>query len=84
MIFAVVILSVVAWFAVRLKKPVHGGKNLGAWFREYKQSGDPAAANVIRQIGTDALPALLELARTKDSSLIDQEEVSENPYYLAI
>jgi HEAT repeat protein len=41
---------------------------LSVWLRECYDANDDEAPNAIRAIGTNALPALLELARTKDSS----------------
>ena len=68
------------WLACQLWQPAYQGKTLIVWLDEARQNGDSAAfspgdqpdsntAKAIRAIGTDGLPTLVGLIRTKDTAL---------------
>jgi HEAT repeat protein len=69
-----------AWFFLKHREPVYQGKTLNAWMEQCnkyllasKNSPELAkreeAQAAIRQIGTNALPALLGMVRARDSAL---------------
>ena len=62
------ILTLLAWLALRSTEPSYHGRPLSVCLRDCSEGRDDEAPNAIRAIGTNALPALFELARTKDSS----------------
>lgn len=75
---AIVILAMVAgdvWRVQRPREPVYGGKRLSAWLydasalnRRFSQMACDRAQIAIRQIGTNALPELVQIATAKDSA----------------
>jgi hypothetical protein len=69
----VAVLGGVAWLVLRPgeTEPVYQGKPLSVWLRSFdmgtaKEEAD-VAADAVRHIGTNALPMLLEMIRSKDS-----------------
>mgnify|MGYP001599799890 CR=1 FL=1 len=64
-ILLLAVLGGLAWLVLRVREPVYAGKPLSEWLRQR----DEESTNAIRQIGADALPALLELAQARDSAL---------------
>ena len=63
----------VAWMVFCPKEPVYKRKRLGAWLEIYgnaTKGADTMAANeAVGEIGTNAIPTLLRLLRTKDTFL---------------
>jgi len=63
----------VLWQSVRPREPLYNGKTIRVWVEQfgYNEAGDPAkwaeALTNLVQIGTNALPCILELAATHDS-----------------
>lgn len=77
-VFVVAVLTVIGWQAFSLREPVYQGKCLSVWLEQYGtnhwSSGqnselDKQAGTAIRQIGTNALPMLLERLRARDTRL---------------
>lgn len=69
---AVTLLAGFGWPLLRAQEPAYQGRRLNAWLYEvwYLDGGvDPEAEKAVRQIGTNAIPYLLELATTRDSTL---------------
>ena len=73
------IAGVVLWQASgpRAREPVYQGKGLRVWLSENYYArpalngpGLEAARSGLRQIGTNAIPTLLDLLRKKDSALV--------------
>ena len=73
-VVAVAIVSVVVWQVCRQREPVYQGKRLSVWLDDYfrikevradatYESGEVA----IREVGNNALPTLLKMARARDS-----------------
>ncbi|MCX6924066.1 MAG: HEAT repeat domain-containing protein [Verrucomicrobia bacterium] len=78
-VLLVVLISAVVWQVLRSQKrePVYQGKRLRVWLDEYSfrtLTGAIEARNTaeaaIQQIGTNAIPTLLNLLRKKDSPLV--------------
>lgn len=68
--------TTVAWLCLRRVEPVYNGRPLTAWARQYGSNHwngrkEPAreAEFAVRQIGTNAIPFLLDLMRARDSAL---------------
>jgi HEAT repeat protein len=60
------------WPVLRAQEPAYQGKRLSAWLNGvwYLDGGvDPEAEKAVHQIGTNAIPYLLELATTRDSAM---------------
>jgi hypothetical protein len=80
-IAAVIVLAVVSGFLIHalttVKEPVYHGKRLSAWLDDRYQTNNgalpealsPASVQAVQAIGTNALPYLLKVMRTHDSSL---------------
>ncbi len=74
-VLLVILAGVIAWQGLRLRErePEYQGRGLRTWLREARgQSNRQArgrAEAAIRQIGTNAIPTLLEMLRQKDSPL---------------
>jgi len=74
-LMAVVIL--LAWRFLPSPEPAYNGKSLSAWAQQYgsnnwRSGGAPAAREAetaIRQMGTDAIPYLLDLIQVRDSNV---------------
>ena len=71
-----VIIGVVLWALLPEKEPVYQGKSLSAWLDGYITSGsiidvrpDADVDEAVRQIGTNAIPALLRKVRARDSEV---------------
>jgi len=83
-ILVLVLLAVaaLAWFIWRLyspDEPVYQGKRLRAWLDEAYRTRDlQALTNAVRQMGTNALPALLRMVRLRDGWLVQQIEFLPN------
>jgi len=69
-----------AWFLLSQREPAYNGKSLSAWidqrYRYLPNARDlpdlakaEEAQDAIRQIGTNALPSLLAMVRTRDSAI---------------
>ncbi|MDB6068148.1 MAG: repeat protein [Pedosphaera sp.] len=81
-LFVVLIVAVVGgigWVVWRSDEPVYEGRTLSEWLKDYDPpmpliargaSKIPAADNAVRQIGSNAIPALLHRLRAKDSGLV--------------
>ena len=74
--FAVFTASLAAWLFLRASEPTYNGKRLTAWAQQYganSWSGQKELAVEaefpVRQIGTNAIPFLLELMHARDSDL---------------
>jgi hypothetical protein len=77
----VVLLALVAWQRLRGSAPSYQGRTLTAWLSDYSAADDSismaenksaamrGAGDAIRNMGTNAVPHLLEFARAKDSIL---------------
>jgi len=74
----VAIVGGIAWQLLREREPVYQGRPLSAWLEQYGtnqwslgQNGEleKQAETAIRQIGTNALPMLLERLRARDTRL---------------
>jgi len=77
----VAVAGVIAWQTLNEREPVYAGKSLTTWLIECSDRYGPysgpntnqilqdPAVTAIRAIGTNGLPALLNLARAKDSPL---------------
>src|SRR5437879_1633304 len=67
----------VEWHAMRPHGPLYKGKHLSYWLRGYTppkadRPGEPTeleAKKAVHQIGTNAIPTLLQFLRAKDSTL---------------
>src|SRR5277367_5744178 len=71
-VVALLLLAGFGWPLLRAQEPAYQGRRLNAWLYEvwYLDGGvDPEAEKAVRQIGTNAIPYLLELATTRDSAL---------------
>jgi hypothetical protein len=69
-----IVTAVVGIYALRPREPVYRGKPLSFWLEGYRPSqlGGPEQTNAdeaILQVGTNAIPTLLRMARAKDSAL---------------
>jgi hypothetical protein len=65
------VLGGLAWVALQTKKPsepVYQGKRLSKWLANY-QGPSPETDEVVRRLGTNAIPTLLRMLRAKDSKL---------------
>ena len=65
-----------AWQGLLEREPVYQGKSLSFWLQGYIQGGsyigvwpEPEVDEAVRQIGTNAIPALLHMLRAHDSKL---------------
>jgi hypothetical protein len=65
----VVLVGAVVWQVAQPceSEPVYEGKRLSVWLNS--DTGRGESGEVVRQIGTNAIPTLLRLLRTKDSAL---------------
>jgi hypothetical protein len=68
----VMLAGLITWQGLRKpepkREPVYHGKGLRAWLNEYLTVGDNLRAEAaVRQFGTNAIPTLLDMLRTKDS-----------------
>lgn len=75
-VLLVAIVGVMMWEVLREREPVYQGKSLSQWLEEYNQNflflNSPIRAqakSAVGQIGTNALPILLEWTAKKDSIL---------------
>jgi hypothetical protein len=71
-VLLVAILTVFGWQAFRLREPVYQGKALSVWLETLTQQRlrgnfSESSADPIRQIGTNALPVLIEILRAHDT-----------------
>src|SRR5213592_4436066 len=61
------------WQGLRPREPVWKGKRLSAWLKDYDGLGPRVTSadvdEVVRQIGTNALPRLVSMLRASDSRL---------------
>jgi HEAT repeat protein len=59
------------WLALRSHQPSYGGKNLNEWLARLTSNGeeDGEAVNAVRQIGTNAIPVLVRMMGSEDSSM---------------
>src|SRR3954452_17069213 len=65
----VVIVGGVGWLVLRPHEPVYQGKRLSLWIEGYWHAKHPEEINeAIRQMGTNTLPYLLRIMRTRDDS----------------
>ncbi len=64
------LVGVIAWH-VRPTEPIYKGKALSGWLKAYAIPGgqEALADEAVRQVGTNAIPALLGLLRFEDSAL---------------
>jgi HEAT repeat protein len=79
LLFAVALVGILSWFAwfiLKPREPSYQGRSLSNWLEEASEGGfgiypdaRPEAVNAIRQIGTNAIPTLLKMAKAKDSKL---------------
>ncbi|MDB6063861.1 MAG: lyase domain protein repeat-containing protein [Pedosphaera sp.] len=81
MIVAIAIVGAIAWWMSAPKEPVYQGKRLTTWLQAYNVTNVTSANRdlvvermkrtdeVVRNIGTNAIPTLLRLLRAKDSAL---------------
>jgi len=72
-VLLVMLAGVIGWQGLRLREPVYQGKSLGVWLAEYAENtaaSKRAAEEAVRHIGTNAIPALLEMLSRKDSKLV--------------
>jgi hypothetical protein len=75
-LFFVSLVGLVLWQVVQQREPVYQGRTLTSWVKDFRQDAsrrgafipNPAATAAIRQIGTNGIPTLLHLLRTKDSA----------------
>jgi hypothetical protein len=62
------------WWLLRPNEPSYKGKSLSAWLNAYGYdgigSGSRDADKAVRQVGTNAIPPLLQMLRASDSPLI--------------
>jgi HEAT repeat protein len=95
-ILSVALVSVIVWHGSHEREPVYQGKGLRAWLGEYydwgfssstvARNGRNAAEAAVRQIGTNAIPTLLDMLRKKDSPLVTKlipvwsRHVARTPY----
>jgi hypothetical protein len=75
-ILFLVVVGAVVWQAVRQREPVHQGKALSFWLKGFDGGyNDPSkpsyneSVEAVREAGTNALPTLLRMLRTRDSDL---------------
>lgn len=66
------VLAVLGWQIFRLREPVYQGKALSVWLETLTKEGlrgnfNESSADPIRQIGTNALPVLIEILRAHDT-----------------
>jgi HEAT repeat protein len=66
-----VLVGVIAWEVLREREPVYHGKALSIWLEgpPAPDSISPETETAIRAMGTDALPALLNMVRLRDSAV---------------
>src|SRR5882724_1564388 len=73
-------LALLTWLAFHSSEPSYHGKSLSAWLEQARQSKeienamsdvylDTAAARAVRAMGKDALPSLIRMAHTRDTTL---------------
>ena len=70
------------WLVLRTRDPVYQGQTLSYWFDQFNTTNRPQAAIAIRQIGTNAVPFLLEKAKSKDGDTL-YERLYRTIYYRA-
>ncbi len=70
LVFILVVLATLFFLAVRPRQPAYGGRTLDAWLRDLQKDRPwaerEAAEEAISQIGTNAVPHLLQLLRRSD------------------
>ena len=68
---AVVLVGTGLFLIFRSQQPAYGGKNLNDWLDRLQAKGeeDQEAVLAVRQIGTNAIPFLVKMMRSEDSSL---------------
>lgn len=71
-VVVVALFALVSWQSLRPQEPqpIYQGKGLRTWLREYDGNTNGPAYRAVRQIGTNAIPALLNMLGKKDSLLI--------------
>lgn len=70
-------ITVLAWLALRPREPVYEGRRLSYWLQGYlpypdnvpKEVSEQKANDAMSAIGTNAIPTLLRLLRSRDSAL---------------
>jgi HEAT repeat protein len=71
--FLVAVVGVMVWVAIRSTEPAYRGKRLSEWLLSYDPRvvalNKDEADEAIRHIGTDAMPTLLTMLRSKDAPL---------------
>jgi len=91
-----------AWLALRRPEPTHAGKSLTDWLYQYADEHakfvadygieqdfgeyESSSRSAIREMGPNALPLLLDMLRTKDSSFIAlllSRNINEVPFRTA-
>jgi len=70
------------WLVLPPRDPVYQGQTLSYWFDQFNTTNRPQAALAIRQIGTNAVPFLLEKAKSEDGDTL-YERVYRTIYYRA-
>jgi HEAT repeat protein len=69
-VFFVVLGGVIAWQVARLREPVYHDKPLSAWLQSYGANSESQESDdAVRNIGTNAIPILLDNLRAYDSQL---------------
>ena len=71
-IVIVLLLGIAVWFSLapRVPDPVHNGKRLSEWlvgFDSWNGSPFTPSAVAVRELGTSAIPALVEMSLTRNS-----------------
>src|SRR4051794_20827717 len=80
-VFAILLVAIVGWLVLLMlpadSEPTHDGKSVSVWAEAFFQksatgfdtSRGGEAADAIQEIGTNAVPTLLRMARSQDSQL---------------
>jgi hypothetical protein len=68
------------WLVLRPRDPVYQGQTLSYWFDQFNTTNRPQAAIAIRQLGTNAVPFVLEKAKSKDGDTL-YERLYRTIYY---
>jgi hypothetical protein len=72
-VLLVAVVGGLAWQVLRPREPVYKGKSLSYWLGKacvfLDGEWDGEAEDAVRQIGTNAIPTLLQMLRAKDSAL---------------
>src|ERR1700722_4378595 len=83
----VMLLGGFAWWLLLPSEPSYQGKPLSAWLQEYRvdRMGSPDADEAVRHIGTNAIPALLQMLRASDSPLKTKcIELFDQQYFIKV